>query len=183
MPKSVVEATQYPDDKKTAAALWDLAAIAFLLFALHGMTEWQTWAVALACAGALATLVNYLSKVLKLNLSQNVWISGYSTVAVTLFCTLIVGSFFEDYYKDFALRYLNPIFGEHSIIILPIAIAILPTICLWLLKALIFDHNRITLDGVKYAGSVSVLGSVVVIILSFLSNPLINSLVKLVRHA
>lgn len=136
-----------------------------------------------SCSGVRGRLSDYLSKVLKLNLSQNVWISGYSTVAVTLFCTLIVGSFFEDYYKDFALRYLNLIFGEHSIIIIPIAIAILPTICLWLLKALIFDHNRITLDGVKYAGSVSVLGSVVVIILSFLSNPLINSLVKLVRHA
>lgn len=113
-------------------------------------------------------------------MEQNVWISGISTVAVTMFFTLVAQSFLSNNLLDLSYWFGNN-FGIFGDISLPIIMAIVPTFVLWLFKARVIDKNKITPDGVKYAGTVTVAGAVVVIISSLVSDRLFEGIVDLIH--
>jgi len=177
LPRSAAEEIQFPSDQKSKAAALDLMIIAFLVFALRGRTDLATWLIAGGLGGGLAFVVNSFSKHLKSVLEQNVWISGFSTVAVTMFFTLIVQSFLSDNFIDLSY-WAGYIFGTSGDVTLPILIAIVPTLALWLFKARVIDKHEITRDGLTYATTITVAGAIVVVLSSLVSDQLFQSIMN-----
>lgn len=171
VPKSAIEAISIePENRKNDAAGLALAIMAFLLFVLLGSSGVQTWGFDFAVGIGLAAMVNYLSNWVKWKLNQNVWISGYWTVVIVMICTIFVEAFLSPYYINLDL-------GFPAVVIVPILLAIIPTWVLWLVKARFIDKNKMSIDGIAYAAVISCLGGIATVILSLLSDRLINNLI------
>jgi hypothetical protein len=185
VPRTDVEAIVIPDTRKTKATFLALSAIAFLIFALRGMPSFQTWSTAAMLGILLAAAVNNISKPLGVQLNQNVYISGYATTALTMLLTLVIELIFggdssflnlvHDVDSWFAFSsYLK----DAGIVIVPIVMASIITLVLWLLKAKLIDRHRVNINGLIYAVIVTSLGSLVVIVVSMLSDPLLRWLFR-----
>jgi hypothetical protein len=181
MPKSSVEAIEFELDQKKNAAVLGLVAIGFLVFALRGLPDLQTWLLAGGFGGSLAFILNWFSSRLKTLLAQNVLISGFATVAITMAITVVVQSFLSNYFLNFSYE-LAETFGSYSLIALPVVLAMIPTFIVWVIKARLFDHARIGKDSLLYSGIVTIAGSCVVVVASFVNVEIFQRIVDLVRH-
>ena len=181
MPKSAVQAIQFGLDQKKDAAVLGLIIIGFLVFALRGLPDLQTWLLAGGFGGGLAILLNWFSSNLKALLAQNVLISGFGTVAITMAITIIAQSFLTSHYLDFSYQ-LAETFGTNVLIVLPVAVSLIPTFILWILKARIFDKASVNKDSLLYAGAITFSGGLIVVVASFVNVGIFQRIVELIRH-
>jgi glucan phosphoethanolaminetransferase (alkaline phosphatase superfamily) len=185
VPKSVVQSIQYPPDEKSKAAVFALLVIFFLVFALRGLPDLQAGVFAGGFSGFMAFLVNQFSERLKIQLHQNVLISGFSTVAVTLLFALCIQTL-SNYYFENIYHIVSEAVAENvnpkAVLMIPAALAVVPTLVLWLIKVRFIDWRKLTRDGFVYAGSITLAGGVVVALGSIISDPLFEGGVNLLQY-
>lgn len=183
MPASASPYASYPDGDKKKARHWALIAVVFLTFALRGMQDASSLALAGLAAASLAIALDMASRSLKDKLDENILMSGYTTLAVLMFvviCTRVLAGN-TNLYLGLQDLFSSWFFGGS--VLVPIVLAIVPTCMAWLVKAKFWDGNDVGGSEVVYSALVTGAGGVAVAIVSLLSDTIFSNLLSIASHS